>query len=57
MRSVVHAPLIRVCVMRKLNCGTGGFIYLPPGHAAYSFHLRLNDCCDTTFVVEATAEV
>lgn len=40
----------RICVTRKLNCGTGSFLYLLPGHVAYSFHARLNYCCDTTFM-------
>lgn len=53
MRSVVCAPLIKGYVL----CGTGCFPYLPPGHVAYSFHPRLNYCCDTTFLVEVTDEV
>lgn len=47
----------RVCVMSKLNCDTGCFLYLPPGHVAYSFHPRLNYCCDITFIVEVAEEV
>lgn len=47
----------RVCVVRKLNCGISCFYHLPPGHVAYSFHPRLNYCCDTTFTGEVADEV
>lgn len=40
----------RICVTRKLNCGTGSFLYFLPGHVAYSFHARLNYCCGVTFM-------